>query len=46
MIKNIISYVIPFGGLIVLFFSFHFLDKYAATSSINEQIEEVEKPAE
>jgi len=42
MIKNIISYVIPFGGLIILFCSFHFFDKYAA-SSTDDQID-AEKP--
>lgn len=33
MIKNIISYLIPFGGLMVLFFTFHFLDKNVANAT-------------
>ncbi|WP_458412125.1 hypothetical protein ACNQFZ_14915 [Schinkia sp. CFF1] len=37
MIKNIISYVIPFGGLLALIFSFHYLDKYAATPIPKEE---------
>ncbi|KEF36344.1 hypothetical protein M670_04505 [Schinkia azotoformans MEV2011] len=44
MIKNIISYVIPFGGLIVLFCSFHYFDKYAASST--EDNIDIDKPAE
>lgn len=44
MIKNIISYVIPFAGLIVLFFTFHFFDKYAA-STTDDPID-ADKPAE
>lgn len=44
MVKNIISYVLPFGGLIILFCSFHFFDKYAA-SSADEQID-ADKPVD
>ncbi|MEC1637163.1 hypothetical protein P9E76_00550 [Schinkia azotoformans] len=44
MIKNIISYIIPFGGLIVLFCSFHYFDKYAASST--EDNIDIDKPAE
>ncbi|HHY71708.1 MAG TPA: hypothetical protein GX497_00465 [Bacillus bacterium] len=37
MIKNIISFIIPLFGLLVLIFSFHFLDKYAATPNNEDE---------